>query len=313
MSRKVALASALLVAALSPVARAQVKLEPKFVEGSKQVIDIVTKTHQILTIAGMDVETSAEQEITSTSAVGTRMPDGTLPLVQTIDALKVEMTLPGGMGLSFDSANPPTQKDTSPVGFLRDAVQALAGSSYTIHLDARDKFVSVEGTQAVIDRAADLDPKAADHLKTQLNPETIGREFEQEFEFLPSILVREGDPWEHTQISSIGGGQTLTFAKRYTYEGTVDRDGRTLDKIGVKATEVTYAMDPQAESPVRVDKSDLKIESSEGTILFDRQAGRTVASDAKTRITGDMTLRINETDLPSKLDLTLETHSRVRD
>ena len=53
-------------------------------------------------------------------------------------------------------------------------------------------------------------------------------------------------------------------------------------------------------------KSDLAIDSSDGTILFDRESGQVVDSKAVNRIKGDMTLSINGTDLPAKLDLTLD-------
>ena len=37
--------------------------------------------------------------------------------------------------------------------------------------------------------------------------------------------------------------------------------------------EVKYDQDPKSKLPVKVVKSDLKVESSEGTILFDREEG----------------------------------------
>jgi len=122
-------------------------------------------------------------------------------------------------------------------------------------------------------------------------------------------LVREGEPWERTETSDISGGQTLTFKKRYEYLGTVTKGGKTLDKIGVKALDVTLKMDPNVEAPAKITKSDLKVESSDGTILFDREAGTAVEHDETYRVKGDMTIviKINGEDkeLPSKIDLTI--------
>ena len=60
----------------------------------------------------------------------------------------------------------------------------------------------------------------------------------------------------------IAGGQTLEFDVELRYAGTVEQGGKTFDKIDTKATKVTYALDPNTSSPVKVPKSDLKIEKS---------------------------------------------------
>ncbi len=107
----------------------------------------------------------------------------------------------------------------------------------------------------------------------------------------------------------LGGGQTFTFDRKYEYRGTVDKNGKTFDKIVFEATGVTYAQAPNPSNPVTVDKSDLKIKSSEGTLLFDREAGRVVESSESTRITGSLTLSVNDMSLPADLDLTYENKS----
>ena len=89
----------------------------------------------------------------------------------------------------------------------------------------------------------------------------------------PDVLARPGEPWERTENLAVGGGQTLTFHKKYEYAGTEKLGDATLDKINVKTTEVKYAMDANSPSPLKVLKSDLKVESGDGVILFDREAG----------------------------------------
>ncbi|HEX8202049.1 MAG TPA: hypothetical protein VF590_16360, partial [Isosphaeraceae bacterium] len=103
------------------------------------------------------------------------------------------------------------------------------------------------------------------------------------------------------------GGQSLTFRKRYQYVGTVQaQGGATLDKIAATTQGVTYAMDTTVEATAKVKASDLKIASSEGTILFDRKLGTVVESHGVDRITGSLTMTIGGKDLPSDLDLTLD-------
>ena len=58
-------------------------------------------------------------------------------------------------------------------------------------------------------------------------------------------------------------------------------------------------------------KSDLKVESSDGQLLFDREAGAMIERSDKTRIKGDMTLNVNGNDIPITLDLTLEAKTET--
>ena len=55
-------------------------------------------------------------------------------------------------------------------------------------------------------------------------------------------------------------------------------------------------------------KSDLKVDESSNTILFDLQAGRSVDVTSKLRISGKLTLSVNNMDLDGDLDLTMNSH-----
>ena len=306
MKRGIVLAAAALVVGLTSVASAQVKLEHKFREGSDARFQAVTKSHQILDISGMQVETRAEEVPTIRWTVGTRNPDGTLPIRQTLEAIRVRLELPGGVTISFDSAEPDAKPDNPQLGVFTDLYKALVGMEITFLLDKDNQVKAVEGAEKVLSKATELNPVAGELLKSNLDPEKLKAAFQQHVVSFPTILLRKGDTWDRTEVLNIAGGQSLTFQKRYEYQGTVERDGATLDQIGVKATGVTYAMDPNAQSPVKVSKSNLKIESSDGTILFDREAGGPVESHSVTRITGDLTLVADDKELPTKLDLTLD-------
>jgi len=311
MLRTVGFVAVICWAGLASSAQAQVKLELKHTEGA-QTTDLVTsKTHQILSINGMDVETTSEETVRVRSAIGTRKADGSLPIETKIESLRAQISLPGNMVLSFDSANPPDKKDESPLGFLLDVFKAVAGSSYTIILDKNDKVASVEGTQKVLDKATELNPMAAEMLRSRMDVEKIKHSHEQETDIFPTILVRPGDTWEKKEDNDIGGGQTLAFQRRYEYQGPVNKDGAMLEKIGSKALSVTYSMDPNASSPAKVTKSDLKVDSSEGTILFDRKLGRVVERSGKIKISGDMTLSIAGNELPTKLNLSMESSVKL--
>ena len=60
--------------------------------------------------------------------------------------------------------------------------------------------------------------------------------------------------------------------------------------------------------PLTVKSSELKAAESEGVVLFDRDLGQVVESTGSIRITGDITFTVNNMDLPSKLDLKMQSN-----
>jgi hypothetical protein len=305
-------ASLAVVCALSPVASGQVKLEYKVPEGTTQQHKVSVKTHQVMTINGMDIETDGEEEVVGRSAIGARKADGTIPIEVTLDSMKTKIAIAGNE-FTIDSADKDAKIDNPQLSFLGDVIKALRGSSYTLVLDSKNNVKFVEGTEKNLQKAGDLPPLAALALKARFDVERIKREFDQSHANLPDGLVREGESWERTESNGIGGGQHLTFKRRYEYKGTVQKDGKTLDKIAVTALDIAYKQDADPNLPAKVTKSDLKVDSSEGTILFDREAGVTVEHADKTRIKGDMTMTITAVnmELAVKLDLTLDSKTTV--
>lgn len=296
----------------APAARAQVKLEYKFPEGSKLTYKTTTKLHQTLTINGMEVPTDVDQTIVASQTVGQRRSDASVPVTSKVESLRAELGLPGGLNVAFDSSNPNAKIEPEPLAFLGEVFKLASEISYTLVLDAQNKVKALEGTEKLLEKADKLSPQGRDAIRSQIETDKLKRQFEQSHRILPDVLARTGEPWERDETMDIGGGQTLSFHKKYEYAGTEKKGGKTLDKITSKALEVKYRMDPDAPNPLKVTKSDLKIESSAGTILFDREAGCVVEASGKTRIKGTMNFSVNGQDLPGELDLTIENKEELQ-
>jgi Family of unknown function (DUF6263) len=311
MTRRIVTAATALVAVVASVAPAQVKLEHTFREGSDARYQAVSKTHQILVIDGKKEETRTQEVPTFRWTVGARTPDGTRPVRQTLEAIRTRMDLPGGVSLSFDSSDPAAKPEDPQLAVFADIYRAIVGAEITFLVDDEHRVKAVEGTETILSKATELNPKAGELLKGSLDPEKLKSAFTQHVVSFPTTLLREGDTWDRTERLDIAGGQSLMFLKRYEYRGTVEREGVTLDRIGVQAQGVTYVVDPAAPPP-RVSKSALKIASSDGTILFDRKRGMPVEIHHVTRITGDLTLETAEKQLPATLDLTLDIAAELQ-
>jgi hypothetical protein len=295
----------------SQAARAQVKLEYKFPEGQKLSYKTTMKMHQVLTISGMEVPTDVDQTVVASQTIGKRREDSSVPLTSKVESLHAELTLPGGINVTFDSSDPNVKIENEQLAFLGEVFKLASEIAYTVVLDGQNKVKAVEGTEKLMEKADKLTPQARDAIRSRVETDKIKKQFEQSHRNLPDVLARAGEPWERDESMDIGGGQTLSFRKRYEYAGTEKKGDKTLDKITSKAFEVKYSMDPDSQSPLKVTKSDLKIDSSEGTILFDREQGCVVEAGGKTRIKGTMGFSINGQDLPGELDLTFDTKEEL--
>ena len=287
-----------LVLCWSGTAQAQVKLEHKFPEGKKLTYKTTSKTHQVLTLMGMEIESEEDRTAVSSLTAGKRRGDSNLPVERKVESLRVQLSLPGGNNLTFDSSDPNAKIDNQALAFLGDLFKLGSEIVYTVVLDEQNKVKAIEGTEKLQEKAEKLEPMARDLVRSQFDSDKFKRAFEQELHILPDVLARAGEPWERTEILDIGGGQSLTFHKKYEYVGTEKKGNKTLDKISSKVIEVTYKQDPDANTPLKAVKSNLKIDSSDGTILFDREEGHVVSNKGRMRIKGDMTFSAGGMELP---------------
>jgi hypothetical protein len=289
-------------------AQAQVKLQYKFPEGKTFKTKTTAKTHQILTLMGQDLETTENESVVTSRTVGKRRDDSTVPVEEKIESLHIELSAPGGTNVTYDSSDPNAKIGNPQLEFLGEVFKLAGESRYTVVLDPENKIKAIEGTEKLKEKAEKLSPPAQDIIKSQFESDKLKRDFEQELHHLPDILARPGDSWDRTEIADIGSGQTLTFQKKYSYAGTENKDGKTLDKITSTTSKVELKQDAAANSPLKLVKSDVRVDSSEETILFDREEGQVVSSQGKIRIKGDkMTFSAGGMELTGALDLTIES------
>lgn len=282
----------------------QVNLSLKYPDNTEAVTQTTAKTKQTLTIAGMDVETSNEAFIVSRSKSGTRSTEGVLVTEDKIDTLQTTLKVQG-QEVQFDSGNPDKKADNALLEPVLDMFRATYRMTPRTHRDKDNKVVKVEFPEEEFN-------KLSDAVKKEFDAEKRKEQAQQETAFLPGKAVKMGDTWEHTSTTSLGGGQTMEFGNEYTYAGTVKEGDKTLHKITSKTKTVKYMLDPNAETPLKVTASELKPTESAGEILIDLEQGQVTKTTNKIRIQGDMSLSIGGMNLPGKLDLTIETESKLQ-
>ena len=110
----------LLAMAAAPAARAQVKLEYKFPEGKTLTYKTTVKANQVMTIGGMEIPVEGQETVVSSQIIGKRAGDTSLPVQHKIDSMRAELSLPGGIQITYDSKDPDAKIDNEQLKFLED-------------------------------------------------------------------------------------------------------------------------------------------------------------------------------------------------
>ena len=285
----------------------QVKLDHKFIEGLTLTTEAYIEIDQTLIIAGNETKTRIENQTTTQATAGRRDADGNLPVEEKIESLQIHIGGTAG-DYRFDSANPDS-RGGSPLEMLREVHKAIADRTQTTVYGKENRVVDIEYDS---DALSNRPPEVQSLAKSQLDPEYVRSAANQRLDCIPTEPVRQGDTWERTEQADFGAGQTMEFEPRYTYEGTVESGGRTLDKITAQATSVEFSLADDSPLPISLKESQLRIKESKSVISFDRALGRIVQSKETIRIKGELTFEANGQELPSELDLKMETELTLR-
>ncbi len=294
------LTSAFTVLVLASPTWAQVTLSHKLVEGSEYKSKVTVTIDQKLTLGGMDAGTKGVTVVEQSVAIAKRDADGKLPLKMSGSLKTSELSLPGGVTVKFDSANPDAKGEGAgnPLyDLVLDRLKANAKNEFTVVLGKDNQVVEVQG----------------------LKPETGASEDDVKLQFselpkqLPPGPVKKGDTWENEVKANLGQGQIMTFKRKYTYEGETAKSTvnstRKLEKITAVDSEVVFSVKEGGAFPGKVTKSELKVADSKHTMLFDPALGRFVEENSKVQVVGPIGLSIMGVEIGGDLDLTLESKS----
>ena len=97
----------------------------------------------------------------------------------------------------------------------------------------------------------------------------------------------------------------------FQYEGTVKKEGRELDRISGKITDVAYVGEDWREGPGLVKNAELKPAKSSVEVLFDRKLGRYVEIKLMVQVKGELTLEAGDKELPAKWENTFELGIKI--
>jgi hypothetical protein len=293
MSRSARLAGGLsclvALAIAAGVARAEKTLRYKFKPG--ETIHYVMRQEMVQNVTAQDkpVKVSMTQTLDMSQKVESVDDEGTASVTQTVERIRMTMTLPQGQGVDYDSAS-----DKAPEG--------LAAKLAPVFGAVVKQPIKVKITSCGTTRDLKLPEGMLEQMKKGLGP--VAEMFSDDsfrqmanLAVLPEEPVVPGKTWSHQATlknAMFGKAQVDTT---FRYEGEEDRGGKPLEKIA-------STMKMQFGEKIGQANIAVKQQDNRGTIYFDNTAGRIIESTGKTRM--KIEISIAGMKLDQDMEMTIE-------
>lgn len=245
------------------IASAQTQLTLKFKEGESFGQQVTTRTISGGEVAGKPMKTTLEQNMFITTQVLGVTPAGAGQLSQTIDQITLDIELPNGKTVAYDSRQKEF-KDPTLVA-LNQTMGKLAGSKFLFTTTPNGEILDFQLPESIKELAKGPAAAVAGDALTEAG---LRRMFEDAGVALPKEPVKKGDTWERKTSVKLPIG-TVESQLIFTYDGP---QNATLERIVVGGK---VEIKPTEGTPIAVK---LNTSSLEGLTLFNRELGRVESS-----------------------------------
>lgn len=265
---KMIVGSAVCAAVIASTALAQepVKLRYKFKEGEKLAYALDQKMKMAMNVNGMDIDTKMNMKMEMSWNVVSVNREGGAQLQIKVNQVQLSMEAPN-VNVEVDS-----KQKNEPDDQIGKIFYQIAKATATMEMtgtmlptgEMKDVKVSEESLKAL------KNLPGADKVGDMLSPESF-KSMVSNLVF-PTEAVSKGKTWTNKSEIKTQMGKTVSD-NTYTFDGPVQKDGVTLEKISIKP-DVKIEPDPKAQFKV-----ELKDSKGSGQILFDNKSGRMVESN----------------------------------
>ena len=287
-------------------ATSQVTLETKHHENSTFKTRHIHKASNTTQVAGQKSGGKHSAVMIRESVTGARAADGTLRAKTTVKTLTFKAEGDGNVVVDFDSADPNRKAPIVQVEPLNEMLRIMLKHPV---IEVFNKDGTVKAVEFPDDAGRDLPEPFNKFLKSL--PAKVFVELKQQQEMLPDKAISKGDTWTRNQKVDFGAFREMSLRIDFQYEGTVKKEGRELDRISGKITDVAYVGEDWREGPGLVKNAELKPAKSSVGILFDRKLGRYVEIKLMVQVKGELTLEADGKELPAKWENTFESGIKV--
>ncbi|MSQ95231.1 MAG: hypothetical protein EXR98_11840 [Gemmataceae bacterium] len=284
------LALAVLVSALCvSAAPAQTTLRYQFKEGEKLPYVMEQKMKMLMSIMGMDIETKMNMTMELSLNVLELTKDGGAKMQFKVSHAKMSMDAVTGK-VDVDSKDK-DEPDDQVGKILSGVVKALGAMEMSGTMLASGEMKDIQVSEATLKALKAL--PGADKLGDVTSPDAF-KTMVSNLVF-PTDAISKGKTWNNKIETKTPFGKGITDNK-YTYEGTIQKDGAALEKISVKP-DTKIVADPNAQIKITIKDS-----KGSGHILFDNKKGRIIESI--TQQTTEMAISANGLDLTQTVQQT---------
>ncbi len=297
--------SCLVVLCVVASAEAQVSLvyNPPTKQGTVIRTEAEIENQQTLTIAGMPLETEANNFATAVTTIGPSTATGGYTATGEYEVLQADLSLPGGLKVAFNSNNLGEGPANPQAAMIVDMLRAMAPAKWKLELGSDHKVLKAEYIGGPITGVSDV-------FKSDLDPERLKERGNNEVARYATEPMQPGETWKRTENLDLGSGQSFELEREYTYVGPEEKNGRPLEKVTVNVLSTILHVADNPAVPAKVTESDLTVESSEGDLWYDPELKLYVETQQQFHVKGSLTLAINGMELPGELDLTMKSKSK---
>lgn len=220
-------------------------------------------------MAANDVKTVANMGMSMRWDVLGMDQNGIYDIGQTIDRVTMQMVVPGGHNIQYDSAQP--GEPQGMIKALASSIDPLIGIDFTQKLSNRGEILQVELSEKSKARLA-ATPAAA-QLQQIFSKDGLKSLLHQAATVLPQNAIRPGESWTGSSETKSPVGN-MVMDMTYVYRGTEQVDGRPQERIDVDV-KVGFGKD---ESALGL-KVNIAEQKNSGTMYFDAAQGRFTKTD----------------------------------
>jgi len=249
-----------LVASVTQVQAAK-EFHLKFQKGQVFQVTMNQETKQTIMVMGQNKEMPMNMTMGMTWNVTDVKPDGTIFITQTIDRVQMAMNIPGQGEMKYDSQNP---------GGGGNPLAAMLGKMFEPMLKAKfEQKMNRQGKMLEIKIPDEALQSVSNNplLQKFFSKEALEEMMSKMSPVLPDQAIKKGFSWESSVETPAPPFGTMKIKTKYTYEGTEQKNNKTLDKFGL-----VMAIDMQIKEGAG---ASLKVQDqkSSGTMYFDSEAG----------------------------------------
>lgn len=246
-------------------------------ESSVKTIEILDKRNDADAPKGADnaetqprkFQTTLSQTIDMTWVVQEVEPDGSARMTQTIHRIRLSSETPFGGKLSIDTDDKGEPKNPAAIG-LMPILRATVGSPVAVTMTNRGEVRDLRLPPDLVASLKDTGPAGA-AVSSFVSEDALRKAMSRGSLILPESAVVRGDSWTvNADLPAPFGTMALTTT--YTDQGTADRAGTVVRRIGVK---IEHEVKPKDEAPVQ---ARILAQDGQGTIDFDAKNGRLAGS-----------------------------------